>query len=172
MNDFLSVKIERPGKEILDGRSNLTKKSLEIQEVDDVIITFAREVYQQMKRMKYMSASGVIFGQLLRIIIIDQENEQPLFLINPKIISKGDEFIEQTERCILFPDTELVISRPKQIEIQYTDLEKCIVKLKPKSDISRLILHELDHLNGSMFFENLPQEKQEKFIEENITDNS
>jgi peptide deformylase len=70
--------------------------------------------------------------------------------INPKIINKENEYIDQ-EGCLSFPGLWLNVRRYKNITVQYQDIigreqEKTLDALQ-----ARVFQHELDHLEGICF---------------------
>jgi len=79
----------------------------------------------------------------------DKEFSIPeLVLINPRITWKSDDILIQSERCLSVNKNDYDVPRPKKIHLQYQDLKGKKVKLKARGILSRIIQHELDHLNG------------------------
>jgi len=88
-------------------------------------------------------------GVLKRLFIMG--NSDKLFVcINPTLIS-GGESIRDLEGCLSFPNLWLHVSRYKQIQARYQDINGNIVETTLEGLIARVYQHELDHLDGVCF---------------------
>jgi peptide deformylase len=74
-----------------------------------------------------------------------------LLLINPKIVFYSKIEAQMIEGCLSFPDEFWKIWRPANITIEYQDEHGKLKKLKASNWLSRVIQHEIDHLNGDIF---------------------
>lgn len=72
-------------------------------------------------------------------------------MINPKITFFSDVKSRMIEGCLSFPDQWYYIIRPSNIAVEYYDINGKKHILKAKNWISRIIQHEIDHLNGNIF---------------------
>ena len=92
-----------------------------------------------------------------RIIVVrDQDNNGiALTLINPEIVWESSETIVMDEGCLSIPGETCSIERSKEIIVKFRDQ-----KGKPHRVLfgglnSRIIQHEIDHLNGVLMVERL-----------------
>lgn len=90
--------------------------------------------------------SAVQIGVLKRVIYVDAPQE--LLLINPKVINTSEETIEIWDDCMSFPELLIKIKRYKNFSLQYFDREWQLQKLFVEGELSELLQHELDHLDG------------------------
>ena len=82
----------------------------------------------------------------------DRDGE--LVLLNPKITKKkGREFGE--EGCLSFPGIYAEVERFVDVTITYQDLDGKEQKLQADGWLSRIIQHEIDHLDGVLFVDRL-----------------
>ncbi|SHM88432.1 peptide deformylase [Gracilibacillus kekensis] len=92
------------------------------------------------------------------------ENEYSYGLINPKIVSHSiaQTYLSSGEGC-LSVDREVpgYVPRYQKITIKATDLDGNEVKLKLRGYAAIVFQHELDHLNGVMFYDHI--NKQDPF---------
>lgn len=86
-------------------------------------------------------------NELFRIIYINID-DNPVALINPELELIDNEKFEMWDDCMSFPGLEVRLYRYKKCRIYYKDLEWNDCVLEPSGDISELIQHEYDHLNG------------------------
>jgi len=94
-------------------------------------------------------------GILKRVFAIRLKDQVPFCMFNPWIISGDDEMIDDEEGCLSFPDLWLNVKRHKKITAGYIDRQgnKCIIELTDRD--ARCFQHELDHLDGVCFTDNI-----------------
>ena len=118
------------------------------------------EMLQIMNTFKGIGLAANQVGLLKRVFTIKLKNqEQPFAMFNPEVISESKELQDNEEGCLSFPDLWLGVKRPKQIEAKYLDKDgkECTITLTGID--ARCFLHELDHLNGTVFTEKVSQMK-------------
>jgi len=69
-------------------------------------------------------------------------------LINPEIIWSSDERMELWDDCFSFPDLMVRVSRAAQIKVGYRDEVGLRKTIEAEADLSELLQHEIDHLDG------------------------
>ncbi len=153
------LKVQKYGSSILRNKVEL---------VED--FKFAEDLISDMFDTMY-SSSGIGLaanqvGKSLNIITIDigsyeDENAEPnpRYFINSKIVeSSGSILIE--EGCLSVPEIRAEIKRPEIITLEYQDLGKNIHRETFDGITARVVLHEIDHLNGKMFIDYLSPSKR------------
>lgn len=109
----------------------------------------------------------------LQIIVIDISNLQnnPLILINPKILKRSNSFIKLKEGCLSIPQYTESIPRFKDIKVSAIDHQHTYLEIKASNLLSVCIQHEIDHLYGKLFIDYLSPLKRQrihkKFIKKN-----
>jgi peptide deformylase len=107
-------------------------------------------------------------GLDMRIFIVDaaarEEEKTPLTMINPKIISIEENLVPYEEGCLSFPEHFAEIERPDKLSIEYIDENNQKQILNTEGFTSRIIQHELDHLNGILFVDHLSRLKRDVII--------
>ena len=75
--------------------------------------------------------------------------------INPQIDNVNKKSTQEgIEGCLSIPDITLNIERYDKIKVRYYNAEGKVIKKPLSGFISRLFQHELNHLNGTLMFEN------------------
>ena len=88
-------------------------------------------------------------GELKRIIYVDFPKEEiSRALINPEIIKNSKEKIQLWDDCFSFPELQVKVERAKEIEVEYQAEDGEILTVTAKGDLSELLQHEIDHLDG------------------------
>ena len=85
-------------------------------------------------------------GVLKRIIVMNID--QPVAIINPEIVEKSEEMMELWDDCMSFPNLLVRLQRHRRCKMRFLDLkwQKQIWELE--DDLSELMQHEYDHLDG------------------------
>ena len=74
--------------------------------------------------------------------------DKPVVFINPVLDEKSKEMIELWDDCMSFPDLLVKVRRHKGCEIKYRDMEWKDQAMMLEDDLSELLQHECDHLDG------------------------
>ena len=103
-------------------------------------------------------------GESINLLIvdsstIDEEEKKSYVFINSKIIETEGSIIME-EGCLSVPEIRAEIQRPESITIQFQDIDQNIKVEKFSSIISRVIQHELAHLDGKYFIDYLTPSKR------------
>jgi peptide deformylase len=84
-----------------------------------------------------------VFKRLLYMHI-----DEPVVFINPVLSFEDDELMDVLDDCMSFPDLLVKVKRHKRCTIEYKDVEFKDKKIKLEGDLSELLQHEYDHLDG------------------------
>lgn len=139
----------------LNGDEILRKTAREVEEVNDRIRELLQDMLDTMHEYNGVGLAGPQVGILKRVIVIDlYDGNKPLQLVNPKIIkTKGKQEVE--EGCLSFPNQFAKVIRPKEIIVEALNEEGKKVKIVAKDLLAQAIAHEIDHLNGILFVDNM-----------------
>ena len=139
----------------LEGDEILSKKSREVEEIDEKIQILIDDMIETMHKYNVVGLAAVQVGILKRVVVIDlYDDKGPIVLINPVIIKeKGEQEVE--EGCLSFPNQFAKIVRPAEIVAEYTDRDGKRMRVKAKELLAQAISHEVDHLNGEVFIDKI-----------------
>lgn len=151
------------------GDSILRKKAEPIAEITDDIIQLAENMLETMYAAPGVGLAGPQVGVSLQICVIDipcEGKRNPMVLINPKIIS-GEDKMELEEGCLSFPQIFEKVKRWNKVVAEFTDLKGNLNKVEVEGFLAKAFQHEIDHLNGKVFIDYLPDWKR-KIVEKEI----
>lgn len=140
----------------LEGDEILRKKSREVDNIaDEKIQTLIDDMIETMYKFNGVGLSAVQVGVLKRIVVIDIDDGTGVkVLINPKITkTKGEHEVE--EGCLSFPNQYAKMIRPEEIVAEALNEKGEKVKIKAKGLLAQAICHEVDHLDGILFIDNM-----------------
>ena len=133
----------------------LRKQSRVVEVVDEKIKELLDDMVETMHKYNGVGLAGPQVGILKRVIVIDlYDGSEPLKLVNPEIIkAKGEQEVE--EGCLSFPNEYAKIIRPKEVTVTALNEEGKKVKIFVKDLLAQALAHEIDHLNGILFVDNM-----------------
>ncbi len=146
----------------------LKKKCQPLAQVDDHHRALIKEMYEVMYDANGVGLAAPQVGLDMRIFIVDaaarEEEKTPLTMINPKITSIEENLVPYEEGCLSFPEHFVEIERPDKLSIEYINENNQKQILNTEGFTSRIIQHELDHLNGILFVDHLSRLKRDVII--------
>jgi peptide deformylase len=145
------------------GETVLRKRAKEVEKVDERIRKLAREMIETLKDTSGMGLAANQVGEAIRLIVIDRSlfkaDDTPLVLINPEIVYiQGEQ--TQEEGCLSFPGTYADVTRPMKMTVRAVDLNEKLLLIEAEGLLSRVLAHEIDHLNGILFVDRLSSIKR------------
>ena len=150
----------------------LRKKCEPLEKVDDQVRNLMKDMFETMYNAPGIGLAAVQVGVLKRLIVIDisKENEKknPIFLINPVIISRSSDTSVYEEGCLSLPGHFAEIERPAECKVEYIDYYGKKKEIKAKGLLSTCIQHEVDHLNGVLFIDYLSKLKKDMIVKKLI----
>lgn len=89
-------------------------------------------------------------GVLQRVIFLKLPGAEPWPLINPEIIGRSSEKIVVWDACLSFLSIFMKVERHREIRVRYQNLDGEFLEIDagPEGDLSELLQHEIDHLDG------------------------
>ena len=122
-----------------------------------------RDIQNLVKRMeKIMRDSDGLglaapqIGESIRLFVYDS-GEGFRVIINPQIVSLKGEQSKPNEGCLSIPGLQGVVKRAKEVRVRGFDERNKPINRRATELEARVIQHELDHLDGVLFFDRVEQ---------------
>ena len=96
----------------------------------------------------------------------DEDEADPIALINPEITVVGADLIEDWEGCLSIPDVRGRVPRAREIKVRAFDRTGARIELSAHDFPARVIQHETDHLDGVLFFDRMKSLASMTFMDE------
>ena len=89
-------------------------------------------------------------GVLERVIFLRLAGAEPWPLINPESIGRSEEKIVVWDACLSFLSIFMQVERHREITVRYQTLQGDVRQIEAggEKDLSELLQHEIDHLDG------------------------
>ena len=170
--DEYDKRIRLISKEVTFPIDNKTKKIIE----DSLEMLRLSQIEEEAKKYNLRPGMGLSLIQLgitKRIFVICYEVDEGIFeeyvVINPKIISQSEEmiYVEEGEGCLsINRPIEGIVPRSARIKVEYYDMDGNKITKRFREELSIVFQHELDHLNGILFYDRI--DKKNPFKNANI----
>ena len=100
-------------------------------------------------------------GVLKRVIFLKLPGVEPWPLINPEIVRASDETIVVWDACLSFLSIFMQVERRRWIRVRYQNLkgETFEFEAGDERDLSELLQHEIDHLDGILAIDRVVDQK-------------
>jgi peptide deformylase len=166
------LKVARLGHPILRTQAEPIRnvQALEIQRlIDDMIETMreyagiglaATQVHRSLQLCVIEGAEG------LRTEHGEEWPRTPLVLINPRLTPLTERMVEDWEGCLSLPDLRGKVPRHTAIEVEALDRQGKSRQFKATDFLARVIQHEADHLDATVFIDRMKSLETLSFLAE------
>jgi peptide deformylase len=96
----------------------------------------------------------------------DEEETEPIAVINPEITIVGSDVVEDWEGCLSIPDIRGRVPRAREIKVRAMNRTGARIELSAHDFTARVIQHETDHLDGVLFFDRMKSLTSMTFLDE------
>lgn len=158
----------------IQGDELLGKKSREITEINERILTLLDDMAETMYKAEGVGLAAPQVGVLRRCVVIDV-GEGLIKLINPVIVERSEETETKLEGCLSVPDYVGWVTRPCHVKVEALNEKGEKVTIEAEGLYKKALCHEIDHLNGVIFPDIadrlMTQEEYEELLEKSRTKN-
>ena len=142
----------------------LRKQCQIIKNIDGELITLSEDMIETTLAAPGVGLAANQIGIPWRLFVVNMgvetDKDNLITLINPEITAmEGSELGE--EGCLSIPDMIAEVNRATQIEVKAIDLNGNDVRFEAKGYLARALQHEMDHLNGVLFWDSLGKVKRD-----------
>ena len=144
---------------------DLRIKAKPVESFDDELKTLTDDMFETMHSVNGIGLAATQIGVAKQVAVIDisPEKNEPLVIVNPAIqILDPSKTEDYDEGCLSVPGFFEKISRPSDIKLTYQDLDGKKQEIKPEGLLTKVVQHELDHLNGRLFVDHISELKRRR----------
>jgi peptide deformylase len=141
-----------------------------LRTVAEPVTTFDRELRGLVKSLQTTMRAGVgraglaapQLGVPLRVVVYELDGRSG-HLINPRL-EPSERKIVADEACLSAPDLWWPLERSYMVTARGRDMFGKPVTVRALGMLARVLQHEADHLDGTLFIDHLPADEQERFL--------
>ena len=144
---------------------DLRIKAKPVETFDEELKTLTDDMFETMHSVNGIGLAATQIGVAKQVAVIDisPEKNEPLIIVNPEIqILDPTKTEDYDEGCLSVPGFFEKISRPSDIKLTYQDLNGKKQEIKPEGLLTKVVQHELDHLNGRLFVDHISELKRRR----------
>ena len=144
---------------------DLRIKAKPVESFDGELKTLTDDMFETMHSVNGIGLAATQIGIAKQVAVIDisPEKNEPLIIVNPAIqILDPSKTEDYDEGCLSVPGFFEKISRPSDIKLTYQDLNGKKQEIKPEGLLTKVVQHELDHLNGRLFVDHISELKRRR----------
>ena len=144
---------------------DLRIKAKLVETFDEELKTLTDDMFETMHSVNGIGLAATQIGVAKQVAVIDisPEKDEPLVIVNPEIqILDPSKTEDYDEGCLSVPGFFETISRPSDIKLSYQDLSGKKQEIKPEGLLTKVVQHELDHLNGRLFVDHISELKRRR----------
>jgi len=144
---------------------DLRIKAKPVESFDGELKTLTDDMFETMHSVNGIGLAATQIGIAKQVAVIDisPEKNEPLVIVNPAIqILDPSKTEDYDEGCLSVPGFFEKISRPSEIKLTYQDLNGKKQEIKPEGLLTKVVQHELDHLNGRLFVDHISELKRRR----------
>ena len=138
---------------VKDGDETLRKTCHPVEKITPRIRRLIDDMIQTMHRANGVGLAAPQVGVLRRVAVIEVEEGEIYELINPAIVEASGKQNE-AEGCLSVPGKWAITDRPMEVTVEALDREGNTVRYKGEGLLARAFCHEIDHLDGILFYDN------------------
>ncbi len=146
------------------GDEILRKVALPVVDIDGSMAALAKDMIDAMRIGRGVGLAGPQVGELKRIFVTQIDGDVPRVFINPSIIETSPELAEFEEGCLSIPGMYADVTRPAALRVQAWNERGRPFTIDAEGFLARVILHEYDHLEGTLFIDRLSEAKRNKVL--------
>src|SRR4030042_3177499 len=146
----------------------LMKKAVPLRDIDGKVREIVDRMIETMYGNRGIGLAAPQIGITSQIIVVGLEDSWTA-LINPELIEGEGESVLY-EGCLSLPTLEVPVKRKEKAFIRAWDLDGREVNLEVSGFPSRVVQHEIDHLQGILIIDHISRLKRKLLIRKMIKD--
>ncbi len=132
----------------------LRQKSKRVRSIDGSIRKLISDMIETMYSAPGVGLAAPQVGVPLRVAVIGLPEQEDIVLINPKIVRKSGERLVN-EGCLSVPGYVGEVKRAVSVTVKGRDQNGKEIRIKADELLAQALEHEIDHLNGVLYIDQL-----------------
>jgi peptide deformylase len=140
----------------------LRKKARKVTQFNEELRILVEDMAETMREAKGVGLAAPQVGILERVIVVETpvEDDDPgsgrfYAVVNPEIIRASTEQVDGIEGCLSIPGYVGEVTRHESVTVKGQDLRGRSIRIKAQGYLARVFQHEVDHLVGVLFIDQL-----------------
>jgi len=137
-----------------------------VAEMTDEIRTILADMVETMEAMPGVGLAAPQIGVMLRLAVVDASDTRgkAIKMANPEVLHASIEYRAHEEASPNLPGVSAKLKRPRAVTVRYLSEQGVIERRDFVGLAATSVQHQIDHLNGKMYFDNLSRVKRDMLI--------
>lgn len=137
-----------------------------VEEITDEIKTIWQDMIDTMDAVPGVGLAAPQIGVSLRLAVVDvtQDRTRRIRMANPMVIDASAELRTHEEASPCLPGVSAKLKRPRKVAVRFLNENGVIMRRDFEDLEATSVQHQIDHLNGRLFFHNLSKVKQDMLL--------
>jgi peptide deformylase len=144
----------------------LRRISLPVKNINGTIVRLVEDLLDTMYAAPGVGLAAPQVGELLRIIVLDLDHENPrkhnYKLINPEITESEGKVVWE-EGCLSVVDFTAEVTRAAKVRVVAFDENQKELNIEAEGLLAVALQHEIDHLDGRLFIDRISRLKRDLY---------
>ena len=138
----------------------------DVMDISDEIKEIWADMVETMDAMPGVGLAAPQIGVMLRLAVVDasQERNKRILLANPEVVTASSEMNSYEEASPNLAGVSASIKRPKDVTVRYLNEKGAVVEQDFTGLEATSVQHQIDHLQGKMYFDNLGRAKRDMLV--------
>ena len=142
----------------------LRMEAREVEQFDDDLRLLVGRMTALMTDAHGVGLAATQVGVLRRVAIIQDGDEPPVALVNPRLVEQDDEAETEDEGCLSLQGVLVPVERSLRVVVEAKDPEGGDIRLELAEHGARVVQHELDHLDGVLMLDRTTPEARREAL--------
>jgi len=134
--------------------------------IDDEVRGIWQDMLDSMYAMPGVGLGAPQIGVLRALAVMDcsEAGDQPVRMANPEVLHASVKLREHSEGSPNLPNVRSKIQRPRAVTVRFMDENGDVVEKDFVGLWATSVQHQIDHLNGKMYFDHLKPVKRKMLL--------
>lgn len=137
-----------------------------VEKITDEIRATWADMVDTMEAMPGLGLAAVQIGVMQQLAVVDcsQERGQVVLLANPVVLHASAKLRDHEEASPNLQGVSATVSRPRAVTVGFMDADGVAQERDFVGVWATSVQHQIDHLNGKMYFDNLSKMKRDMLL--------
>ena len=144
----------------------LRRKAVAVEAITDEIRALWTDMIDTMEAMPGVGLAAPQIGVSLRLAVVDasEGRGQAIRMANPEILHASAVMRPHDEASPNLPGVHATIERPRAVTVRFLNADGALEEREMVGLWSTSVQHQIDHLDGRMFFDRLSRVKRDMLL--------
>jgi peptide deformylase len=146
------------------GDPALRLKAYEVEDFDDDLRRLVDRMIALMHDAQGVGLAATQVGVLRRVFVYEPDDQGPRAIVNPVVVERADETASDQEGCLSLQGVRVPVERSVRVVVEGKDPNGEDVRVELDEYASRVVQHELDHLDGVLIVDRTDDEHRKEAL--------